>query len=77
MFIHVLSLCLFAPQLISEIKRLGRQNEQGQWKVEFGPLFEETANLFEALSGILKTAKKHKVPCVCVCVGVLSVRVPH
>ena len=41
--------------------RLGRKNENDQWEVEFGILFEETVNEFEALSGILKTAKKHKV----------------
>ena len=48
-------------QLIAEIQRLGCENEAGQTEVKFGLLFEETANTFEALSGILRTAKKHKV----------------
>ena len=48
-------------QLIAEIQRLGSENEAGQSEVKFGLLFEETANTFEALSGILRTAKKHKV----------------
>ena len=71
--VNVLSVYVFVPcflQLISEVQRLGQQNERGQWEVEFGLLFDETANVFEALSGILKTAKKHKVLYVCVCVRV-------
>ena len=38
----------------------------GAPQVTFGCLFEETANTFDALSGILKTAKKYKV---CACEG--------
>lgn len=48
-------------KLIQEIQRLGAKNSDGLWEVKFGVLFEETANIFEALSGILKTAKKHKI----------------
>ena len=44
------------------MKRLGTLNEQGQPKVKFGYLFDETANTFEALSGTLTTARKLKVP---------------
>ena len=53
--------CFLFVQLVHEIIRLGEKNASGLWEVKFGVLFEETANLFEALSGILKTAKKHKV----------------
>ena len=34
---------------------------QGKHQVKFGALFEETANIFEALSGTLVTAKKQLV----------------
>ena len=48
-------------QLISEIQRLGYSNEQNETVVQFGTLFDETVDTFDALSGILKTAKKHSV----------------
>jgi hypothetical protein len=48
-------------KLISEIVRLGAQSPDGKHEVSFGTMFNETANIFEALSGTLKTAKKHKV----------------
>jgi len=46
-------------QLIDEIKQRGTANASGQAVVTFGTLFEETANIFDALVGILKTAKKY------------------
>lgn len=46
--------------LIEEIKTRARVVDGGK-QVTFGHLFEETANIFDALSGILKTAKKYKV----------------
>lgn len=48
-------------KLIAEIIRLGQRNAAGQHTIAFGPLFEETGNIFEALSGTLVTAKKHGV----------------
>lgn len=48
-------------KVIAVIQDLGKKNVQGQYEVKFGHLFEQTANMFEALSGTLKTAKKQKV----------------
>lgn len=48
-------------QLIDEITTRGYVNADGQPEITFGQLFEETANIFDALSGICKTAKKYKV----------------
>lgn len=45
-------------KMINEILSLGRIGPGGQTQIEFGYLFAETANKFDALSGILKTAKK-------------------
>ena len=45
-------------KLIEEILRLGHIVPGGQTQVEFGCLFAETANKFDALTGILKTARK-------------------
>ena len=45
-------------KLVQEILRLGHIVPGGQTQVEFGCLFAETANMFDALTGILKTAKK-------------------
>ena len=45
-------------KMIKEILSLGRISPGGQTQIEFGYLFAETANKFDALSGILKTAKK-------------------
>ena len=49
--------------LKEEIKRLGAPNSDGQYVVKFGVLFkdEKCANIFEALVGTLKAAKKRKV----------------
>lgn len=49
--------------LIAEIQRLGTPNADGQVSVKFGTLFsdDKCANLFEALVGTLKAAKRKKV----------------
>ena len=49
-------------QLIQEIKRLGSQNDKGQYTVKFGVLVmdDRINNLFEALVAVLKAAKKRK-----------------
>lgn len=48
--------------LIGEIKRLGAPNADGQMVVKFGVLFsdDKCANLFEALVGTLRAAKRKK-----------------
>ncbi|XP_076023592.1 costars family protein ABRACL [Genypterus blacodes] len=50
-------------QLVEEIRRLGSKNDQGKIMVTFGVLFSDDrcANIFEALVGTLKAAKKKKV----------------
>ena len=48
-------------KLIAEIQKRGAANGDGKHEITFGQLFEETANIFEALSGTCKTAKKYKV----------------
>ncbi|NP_998807.1 costars family protein ABRACL [Danio rerio] len=49
--------------LIDEIRRLGSKNADGKTSVKFGVLFndDQCANLFEALVGTLKAAKRKKV----------------
>ncbi|XP_028809012.1 costars family protein ABRACL [Denticeps clupeoides] len=49
--------------LMEEIRRLGMKNADGNFSVKFGVLFndEKCANLFEALVGTLKAAKKRKI----------------
>ncbi|XP_047430216.1 costars family protein ABRACL [Mugil cephalus] len=49
--------------LVEEIQRLGSKNANGQTSVKFGVLFNDDrcANIFEALVGTLKAAKKKKV----------------
>nr|XP_046229499.1 costars family protein ABRACL [Scatophagus argus] len=49
--------------LVQEIQRLGSKNADGQTSVKFGVLFNDDrcANIFEALVGTLKAAKKKKV----------------
>ncbi|XP_003971945.3 costars family protein ABRACL [Takifugu rubripes] len=49
--------------LMEEIKRLGSKNADGQTCVKFGVLFNDDrcANIFEALVGTLKAAKKRKL----------------
>ena len=48
--------------LVQEIHRLGQQVD-GQWQVTFGKLFQDDrcANLFEALLGTLRAAKKRGI----------------
>ncbi|XP_029442459.1 costars family protein ABRACL [Rhinatrema bivittatum] len=49
--------------LVEEIRRLGTRAEDGKLSVKFGVLFadDKCANLFEALVGTLKAAKRRKV----------------
>ena len=49
--------------LVEEIKRLGAPNSEDLVVVTFGTLFKDDrcANLFEALVGTLKAAKKRKI----------------
>uniref|UniRef100_A0A8C5SLL4 Costars family protein ABRACL n=1 Tax=Laticauda laticaudata TaxID=8630 RepID=A0A8C5SLL4_LATLA len=49
--------------LVEEIRRLGTKNPDGTLSVKFGVLFadEKCANLFEALVGTLKAAKRRKI----------------
>jgi len=46
-----------------EIKRLGAPNADGNHEVTFGVLFndEDCANIFEALVGTLRAAKRKKI----------------
>ncbi|KAJ3301341.1 hypothetical protein HDV03_001010 [Kappamyces sp. JEL0829] len=50
-------------QLVVEITRLGQKNKQGQVSVAYGVLFKDDRcqQVFEALLGTLKAAKKRKV----------------
>ena len=49
--------------LIQEIKRLGSPNAEGKLSTTFGVLFKDDkcANLFEALVGTLRAAKRKKI----------------
>ena len=49
--------------LIREIQRLGSPNADGQQEVKFGVIFsdDKCANLFEALVGTLRAAKRKKI----------------
>ncbi|XP_068198318.1 costars family protein ABRACL [Antennarius striatus] len=49
--------------LVEEIKRLGTEGGDGKVRVKFGVLFNDTrcANLFEALVGTLRAAKRKKI----------------
>ncbi|XP_050993776.1 costars family protein ABRACL [Labeo rohita] len=49
--------------LVDEIRRLGSKNADGKTSVKFGVLFndDQCANLFEALVGTLKAAKRKKI----------------
>eukprot|EP00127_Corallochytrium_limacisporum_P003912 Clim_evm22s154 gene=Clim_evmTU22s154 len=46
-----------------EMKRLGEKNAEGQYVVPFGVLFadDKCANIFEAIVGTLRAAKKRKI----------------
>ncbi|XXG55792.1 hypothetical protein AAC387_Pa03g3384 [Persea americana] len=50
-------------RLQEEIKRLGEPQQDGSYKVKFGVLFndDKCANIFEALVGTLRAAKKRKI----------------
>ena len=74
MHILLLSLSLFfqestmnvdeeVERLKEEIQRLGQIQSDGSYKVTFGVLFNDDrcANIFEALVGTLRAAKKRKV----------------
>jgi hypothetical protein len=45
-------------KLIGQIKQQGVMDSGGIHTIKFGVLFDTTANIFDALSGICKTAKK-------------------
>eukprot|EP00795_Rhopilema_esculentum_P014559 gene14559-5631_t len=49
--------------LVQEIKRLGSVNNDGKHVVTFGVLFNDDrcANIFEALVGTLRAAKRKKI----------------
>ncbi|XP_078505495.1 costars family protein ABRACL [Lissotriton helveticus] len=49
--------------LVEEIQRLGTKGADGQYRVKFGVLFadDRCANLFEALVGTLRAAKRKKI----------------
>jgi len=49
--------------LVEELKRLGTPNSEGKITVKFGVLFQDDkcANLFEALVGTLRAAKRKKI----------------
>ena len=49
--------------LVEELKRLGAPNSEGKISVKFGVLFQDDkcANLFEALVGTLRAAKRKKL----------------
>ncbi|KAL8060880.1 hypothetical protein ABFX02_02G053400 [Erythranthe guttata] len=50
-------------RLKEEIQRLGQSQPDGSYKVTFGVLFHDDrcANIFEALVGTLRAAKKRKI----------------
>lgn len=48
-------------KLINAIKSYGLEKDDGKYQVTYGDLYEPTQNMFEALTGTLRTAKKHKV----------------
>ncbi|XP_021903650.1 costars family protein [Carica papaya] len=48
-------------RLKEEIQRLGKIQPDGSYKVTFGVLFNNCENIFEALLGTLRAAKKRKV----------------
>ncbi|XP_068564535.1 costars family protein ABRACL [Cebidichthys violaceus] len=49
--------------LVQEIQRLGSKSADGQTSVKFGVLFNDDrcANIFEALVGTLRAAKRKKI----------------
>lgn len=49
--------------LAKEIIRLGKRNDEGKYSVKFGVIVkdEQAVNIFEAINGTLRGAKKRKV----------------
>jgi len=47
--------------LIEKIKELGEAQPNGNIGVKFGLLYEKTVDIFEALNGTLRSAKKSKL----------------
>ena len=47
--------------LKEKIKELGSVQPDGRTGCEFGKLFEETQDIFEALNGTLRAAKRSKI----------------
>ena len=47
--------------LIEKIKEFGEQQSDGRIGVKFGILYEKTVDIFEALNGTLRSAKKSKL----------------
>lgn len=48
--------------LQAKVKELGAKNEaSGRYEVAFGVLYDATVDIFEALAGTLKAAKKRKI----------------
>jgi hypothetical protein len=47
--------------LQEQIVKLGAKNADGRYEVAFGVLFDATQDIFEALGGTLKAAKKRNV----------------
>lgn len=45
-------------ELVVQIRALGSRGADGKWSVPFGVLFDATTEIFEALAGTLKAAKK-------------------
>lgn len=45
-------------ELVMQIRALGSRGADGKWSVPFGVLFDATTEIFEALAGTLKAAKK-------------------
>eukprot|EP00270_Netrium_digitus_P008111 TRINITY_DN2402_c2_g3_i1.p1 TRINITY_DN2402_c2_g3~~TRINITY_DN2402_c2_g3_i1.p1 ORF type:complete len:103 (+),score=37.55 TRINITY_DN2402_c2_g3_i1:2-310(+) len=48
-------------KLKEEMLKLGEKQPDGSVKVKFGKLFDETGDIFEALGGTLRAAKKRKI----------------
>ena len=47
--------------LQEQVAKLGSVNADGKMEVSFGVLFDATADIFEALAGTLKSAKKRGI----------------
>jgi len=47
--------------LQEQVKLLGKPNADGHYSVAYGVLFKATEDIFEAILGTLKAAKKRKI----------------